>query len=197
MSTFSRKILLVLYFKCRLSLLAPKYQPQTAASCPGSLWEPAMLLIGRSPLRERSNAMTESAAPHGTTRTLPPRSANGSAPAAPAAPPRRRLSTQISSIRTGLIASVAALIVVLIFIIQNAHTVNISFLGVHLQLPLAVAMLLAVIAGALLMAAAGTARIAQLRRLLRRAAGTAPASDRTWILRSREAPQRRSGRRQS
>jgi uncharacterized integral membrane protein len=70
--------------------------------------------------------------------------------------------------RIGLIACAVALIVVMIFIIQNVHSVNISFLGAHLVLPLAVALLFAVIAGALLMAAAGTARITQLRRVIRR-----------------------------
>ena len=70
--------------------------------------------------------------------------------------------------RTGLIAGVAILIVVMIFIIQNARAVNISFLGAHLQLSLAVALLLAAIAGALVMATAGTARITQLRRIMRR-----------------------------
>jgi len=70
--------------------------------------------------------------------------------------------------RTGLIAGAAVLIVVLIFIIQNAHAVNIAFLGAHLHLSLAVALLLAAVAGALAMAAAGTARITQLRRIMRR-----------------------------
>jgi lipopolysaccharide assembly protein A len=115
--------------------------------------------------------MTESAAPHGTTSTVPPPSANGSAPPPPAAPqaPRAgRLHTRISGLRTGLIAGFAILIVVMIFIIQNTHAVNISFLGAHLHLSLAVALLLAAIAGALLMAAAGTARITQLRRIMRR-----------------------------
>jgi uncharacterized integral membrane protein len=70
--------------------------------------------------------------------------------------------------RIGLIAGIAALIVVMIFIIQNTHTVNIAFLGAHLHLSLAVALLLAAIAGALVMAAAGTARITQLRRVMRR-----------------------------
>jgi lipopolysaccharide assembly protein A len=46
--------------------------------------------------------------------------------------------------------------------------VNINFLGAHLRLSLAVALFLAAIAGALLMAAAGTARITQLRRTMRR-----------------------------
>jgi len=78
------------------------------------------------------------------------------------------MHTRISGMRTSLIAAVAGLIVVMIFIIQNAHAVNISFLGAHLRLSLAVALFLAAIAGALIMAAAGTARITQLRRLMRR-----------------------------
>ena len=103
--------------------------------------------------------MTEPAVPHGTTGTLPPPSANGSGPAARRqhSTQARRLPTRISGMRTGLIAGILALIVVLIFIIQNAHAVNISFLGVHLLLSLAVALLLAAIAGALVMVAAGTA----------------------------------------
>jgi putative membrane protein len=70
--------------------------------------------------------------------------------------------------RTALIVGIAALIVVLIFIMQNAHAVGISFLGAHLHLSLAVALLLAAVAGALVMAAAGTARITQLRQVMRR-----------------------------
>ena len=78
--------------------------------------------------------------------------------------------------RTALIAGIAILIVVLIFIIQNTHAVNIIFLGAHLRLSLAVALLLAAIAGALLMAAAGTARITQLRLALRRTRRQPPAA---------------------
>ena len=87
-------------------------------------------------------------------------------PAAPATAPC--CATRISGLRTGLITGVVALIVVIIFIVQNAHAVNISFLGAHLHLSLAVALLLAVIAGALAMAAAGAPRITQLRRIMRR-----------------------------
>jgi putative membrane protein len=61
--------------------------------------------------------------------------------------------------RTGLITGAVALIVVIIFIVQNARAVNIAFLGAHLHLSLAVALLLA---------AVGTARITQLRRIMRR-----------------------------
>jgi uncharacterized integral membrane protein len=77
--------------------------------------------------------------------------------------------------RTALIAGAVALVVVLIFIIQNTHAVDISFLGAHLQLSLAVALLLAAVAGALVMAAAGTARITQLRRIMRRSRRQPPA----------------------
>jgi putative membrane protein len=115
--------------------------------------------------------MTEPVAPHTPTTPLPPASVNGHAPtlrAAQTAPRRRRLGTRISGMRTALIAGIVVLIVVLIFIIQNAHTVSISFLGAHLHLSLAVALLLAAVAGALVMAAAGTARITELRRMMRR-----------------------------
>jgi len=122
--------------------------------------------------------MTERPVPPGTIRTLTPPSANGSAPPPPEprAHRRGRMHTRISGMRTGLIAGVGLLIVMLIFIIQNEHAVNISFLGAHLRLSLAVALLLAAMAGALLMAAAGTARITQLRRIMRRDRRKQPAS---------------------
>ncbi len=66
--------------------------------------------------------MTEPAAPHGTTSTLPPPSANGSSPPPAHAPPavgRGRLHTRISAMRTGLIAGFAALLVVVIFSIRT------------------------------------------------------------------------------
>jgi uncharacterized integral membrane protein len=115
--------------------------------------------------------MTEQPQPQSGVTTLPPQSAIGSSPEPLAAPPPAgapRMRTRISGIRTALIAGSVGLIVVMIFIIQNAHAVNISFFGAHLHLSLAVALLLAAIVGALLMAAVGTARITQLRRIMRR-----------------------------
>jgi lipopolysaccharide assembly protein A len=121
--------------------------------------------------------MTEPAT-HATT--LPPPSPNGDAPPAPApatpvqpasaapTPRRGRRGSRIGTARTALIAGALVLIVVLIFIIENAHAVTITFFGAHLRISLAVALLLAAIAGALIMAAAGTARITQLRMAMRR-----------------------------
>ena len=123
--------------------------------------------------------MTEQQASQGATTTLPPQSANGTSPqlpAAPSPPKSGRTRTRISGLRTSLIAAVAGLIVVMIFIIQNTHAVNISFLGAHLRLSLAVALFFAAIVGALIMAAAGTARITQLRRMMRHDRGKPHAS---------------------
>jgi len=63
---------------------------------------------------------------------------------------------------------VLALIVLVIFIAQNAQAVKLSFLGAQVRPSVGVALLLAAIAGALLMAAVGTARITQLRLGMRR-----------------------------
>ncbi len=122
--------------------------------------------------------------------TMPPPSNGATRPPAAAQAPRRgRAHTRISGMHTALIAGAVVLVVVLIFIIQNTHAVHLSFLGAHLTLPAAVPLLLAVVAGALLIAAAGTARITQLRRALRRTRRR-PSQPR---LASRQ-PQRREGR---
>ena|SRR5947209_8180558 len=112
--------------------------------------------------------MSEPAAPRdgGIRAPLRP-SANGSAKPSPAFPARRR-PTRIASIRMGLILGIGVLILLVIGIVQNARTVRLSFLGAHASVSLAAALLVAAIAGALVMAAAGTARITQLRRTMRR-----------------------------
>jgi uncharacterized integral membrane protein len=115
--------------------------------------------------------MTEPMAPQGITSTRPPAPASGPGqlpPTAPHAARRTPLQTQVRGMRTTLIAGVAALAVAVIFTIQNVHAANISFLGVHLVLPLAGALLLAAIAGCLLTVAAGPARVARLRQVTQR-----------------------------
>jgi uncharacterized integral membrane protein len=115
--------------------------------------------------------MTGPAAPYDTASTRPPPSTNGSVPPHPVPQPPGRGQTQTppSGMRTRLIAGSAVLVVAVIFVIQNAHSANISFLGVHLVLPQAAALLLAAIAGALLMGAVGPARVTRLRQIIRRA----------------------------
>ena len=126
--------------------------------------------------------MPEPAAPRydGIRAPLRP-SANGSARPPPTPSARRRRPTRIASIRIRLIAGIGALILLVIFIVQNARTVHITFFGAHASVSLAAALLVAAVAGALVTAAAGTARISQLRQTMRRTSTAghahAPASD--------------------
>lgn len=77
-------------------------------------------------------------------------------------------STRTSRTWTAVILFALVLILLLIFILQNGQRVKVSFLGFDGHLPLAVAMLLAAIAGALLIAIPGMGRMVQLRRVARR-----------------------------
>ena len=80
---------------------------------------------------------------------------------------RRGRVTRLGSIHAGLVIAAAVLVLLLVFILENSHSVNVAFLGAHLRLPLAVALLLAGVGGALLVGAIGAARITQLRRTVR------------------------------
>jgi uncharacterized integral membrane protein len=106
----------------------------------------------------------------------------GAAPdRAPAtAEPRHRLEpsapvirpTRTGGIWVSVIVAAVVLIFLLIFILQNLTTVTVNLLGFSGSLPLGVAMLFAAIAGAILVAMVGTARILQLRRFARRVGTT-------------------------
>jgi uncharacterized integral membrane protein len=68
----------------------------------------------------------------------------------------------------GSILSALVLLFLLVFILQNRDPVNISFFAFNGTLPTGVALLLAAIAGILLVAIPGSLRILQLRRVARR-----------------------------
>jgi uncharacterized integral membrane protein len=80
--------------------------------------------------------------------------------------------TRFSGLWVGLTAAAVVLLVLLVFIIENSQSVQISFFGAHGHLSLGVALLLAAIAGVLLVAVPGYGRILQLRRALRKSAHT-------------------------
>jgi len=117
-----------------------------------------------------SEAFHPTASTSNAASTRPPPSANGNGPSLPTSPrrARRRLSVRISSGRARLIAAVGVGAIAIIFVIQNIHAANISFLGMHLLLPQVVALFAAAVAGALLTIAAGPARIVRARKFLRR-----------------------------
>jgi uncharacterized integral membrane protein len=54
------------------------------------------------------------------------------------------------------------------FIAQNTRDVRIEFFGAHGQMPIAVALLAALVAGAIIVLAIGVGRVAQLRLTMRR-----------------------------
>jgi uncharacterized integral membrane protein len=60
------------------------------------------------------------------------------------------------------------LVLLIIFILQNPTRVDVSYLGFTGSLPLGVALLLAAVAGGVLVAIAGVARVTQLRMNARR-----------------------------
>ncbi|MCI2421732.1 LapA family protein [Saccharopolyspora sp. K220] len=83
--------------------------------------------------------------------------------------PKRERARQVARTRTGgiwvsVVVAVIVLVFLLVFVVQNAESVTVRFLWTAGNLPLGVAMLFAVLAGALLVALVGTARILQLRR---------------------------------
>lgn len=86
------------------------------------------------------------------------------------APGSRRRPTRTGNLHAGLIIAAVVLVLLVVFLAQNAHAVTISFFGAHLHVSLAVALLTAAVAGALIVGVAGTARITQLRLHTRRAA---------------------------
>ncbi len=83
------------------------------------------------------------------------------------APVRRSRS---GGLWVGLILSALVLLFLLVFILQNGAPVQISFFTLEGSLPVGVALLLAAIAGILLVAIPGSVRILQLRRAARRGA---------------------------
>ena len=77
--------------------------------------------------------------------------------------------TRLSGAWTAVVIGTVALILILVFILQNLQSVQLSFLFFNGHLPLGVALLFAVILGAIIVLAFGGARITQLRGVARRA----------------------------
>ncbi len=76
--------------------------------------------------------------------------------------------TRASGAYKGLLAGAVVLALLLVFILENTQRIKISYLGASGHLPLGVALLVAAVAGALILGLVGTVRILQLRRRVRR-----------------------------
>jgi uncharacterized integral membrane protein len=107
-----------------------------------------------------------------------PADADMSAPAGQVSPPPSAQPTagspgQVPRTRTGaawaaLITAALLAVLLIIFLVQNTHSTEISFLWMTTSTPLAVALLIAAVGSVLLTLILGTARITQLRRLVRK-----------------------------
>ncbi|HEY1161699.1 MAG TPA: lipopolysaccharide assembly protein LapA domain-containing protein [Candidatus Dormibacteraeota bacterium] len=84
--------------------------------------------------------------------------------------------TRLSGAWTAIVIGLVALVVILVFILQNQQSVEIKFLMFEGNLPLAVALLFALILGAVIVFAFGAARILQLRMVAGRARRKGPSS---------------------
>jgi uncharacterized integral membrane protein len=89
-------------------------------------------------------------------------------PERPAGPQAKLKPTRISGTWVAVLASILVLIVLLVFILQNLADATVHFFGAAGTLPLGVALLFAAIAGAIVVALVGAARIMQLRRQAKR-----------------------------
>ncbi|MGK3958784.1 LapA family protein [Arthrobacter sp. R4] len=91
----------------------------------------------------------------------------------PSATPGRVSRERTAVTRAGMawaatIASLVLLVLLIIFIVQNQEGVTIAFIGLEGTIASGIALLIAAVGGGLLVAAAGTARILQLRSRTRR-----------------------------
>ena len=77
-------------------------------------------------------------------------------------------ATSAARLWVSLALATALLVLLIIFIAENSKQVTVSFLGIHGHISLALAMLIAAVVGAAVTLLAGTARILQLRREVRR-----------------------------
>jgi len=118
---------------------APSPQPELAPGSPGS--------PGQGP-------------------TVPPQSV--APPVAPPLPQHRIRRTRIGGLWVSVGFFAVVLLLLLIFILQNGKTVDVSYLGAHGHFPLGVALLLSAVSGVFLVVLAGAARISQLRAVARR-----------------------------
>ncbi len=103
-------------------------------------------------------------------------------------PPQHALRrTRLGGLWTSIALFAIILVLLLVFILQNGHRVDISFFGAHGHLPLGVALLLAAVLGILLVMIPGTGRIIQLRVIAHRhrQVDAAPASS------TSDSPERR------
>jgi uncharacterized integral membrane protein len=90
----------------------------------------------------------------------------------PAPGDRDSLFTRASAAWVATGAALLFLVLLIIFILQNPEQVEVRYLGFTGSLSLGMALLIAAVAGGVVVAVAGVARVTQLRRSARRSRGS-------------------------
>lgn len=86
-----------------------------------------------------------------------------------ASPKRRRVPrTRMSSAWLGICVAAVAFVALIVFMLQNTRSVEVTFLWLHGSAPLALALLISAVAASILAMAVGIVRMTQLRRIARR-----------------------------
>ena len=90
-------------------------------------------------------------------------------PGPPSSQPRQRVrGTRTGRVWVGVCAAALITIALIVFMIQNTHTVQVTFLGLTGSTSLALMLLIAAVGGILLTLILGSARILQLRHAVRK-----------------------------
>jgi uncharacterized integral membrane protein len=90
----------------------------------------------------------------------------------PSAEPRQQVrATRAGRLWVGACGAALIAVALIIFMVQNTHTVAVSFLGMTGSTSLALMLLIAAVGGIVLTLLLGSARILQLRRAVRRRHG--------------------------
>lgn len=125
--------------------------------------------MSTSPHEPGPSASTDPSAP--TTDGPSPTSPSTSPPASSGTAAKQKdplRGSRTSGVWFVLVLLVVLLVLTAIFVLQNTQKVEISFLGWNGSAPLAAALLIATASGLVLAVAAGTLRILQLRRRVKR-----------------------------
>ena len=85
------------------------------------------------------------------------------------ATPMHPAPTRVSASWTAVVVGVLILILLIVFVAENTQRAQVNFMGVHGHASTAVVLLIAAVAGAVIVAAVGVSRILQLRQRAKRA----------------------------
>jgi uncharacterized integral membrane protein len=86
----------------------------------------------------------------------------------PISPTAGQPHTRTGAAWFGICAAALVTVVLIVFMLQNTSSVQVNFLWMHGNVPLALALLIAAVGSAIVTMVVGVARITQLRRLSRR-----------------------------